>query len=149
MPEELYQYPIEKDEPAGVPSMRLGLSSEELVGTVQGHRASKYEEYAAWALDRMANVLGYIFQFIAVTPYTVPEHENKIDFMVNIGGLSQPIEIDHEWIHKTAEQIEYDKVRDSILNEELQGKGYLPIIRIRVNDFTTREDMYRLIQEAL
>ena len=149
MADEVYQYPIDEHEELTVPRFNIGVGAEEYTGEVQGSKASKFEEMAALALDRMASVIDYIFQYEAVTPYTIPGYENKIDFMVNLGGLYRAIEIDHEWIHKTAEAQEYDRIRDQILNDVLQQQGIMPIVRIRVTSFTTQEEMYLLIQEAL
>ena len=149
MADEIYQYPRRRAIGLEVPRFESGLSEEELTGEVQGSRASKYEEMAARALDMMANVVDYIFQYEIASPYTIPGYENKIDFMVNLGGTYRALEIDHEWIHKTADAQEYDRIRDQVLNEVLQGQGMLPITRIKVTSFTTQDEMYLLIQEAL
>jgi len=144
----VYQYPIEEHEDIDFPSFGLEEDEEE-PSIVQGQRASKYEVMAAKALDSMADVLEYIFRYVVTTSYSDPDSPNRVDFMVNVSGQWRPVEIDHEWTHMTAEQQEHDRIRDSILNAELQSQGILPIVRVKVTDFTTQDDMYLLIQGVL
>ena len=141
-----YRYPLEPTPPR-TPIDRMAAVSEEgeqLTGTVHGKKASDLEERWAGAESRADRT--FIFQFLMQTPFTIPGKDREIDFM-DTEETWQPIEIDGTFAHKTGAQKAKDKVRDAILNLELQKEGILPIIRIPGDDIPTPEDADRVLRE--
>jgi len=122
--------------------LRPVAEEEGLTGYVHGKRASRGEELFARALDKQE--LDYVFSYLIYTPYQIPGQSNQIDFIVTVGER-YPLEIDDEWIHKSAERRARDKMRDAILNEELEG--WQPIERIPWTTEYTQEDADRIVGE--
>ncbi len=60
---------------------------------------------------------------------TIPGEEKSVDFVV-YDGVPYPIEVDGAFSHKSAEQKEYDRVRDALVNEALSRYGYQPVQRV-------------------
>jgi hypothetical protein len=56
--------------------------------------------------------------------------EIRVDFMVQVGGIWYPIQIDGDFAHKTSGQKNDDRAKDAILNNRLQGTGAMPVQRI-------------------
>lgn len=102
-------------------------ADELLTGLVQGLPASDLEERFARALD--ARKLRYRFQWNVATLYSLPGEEKLVDFIVD-DGLYYPVEVDAEFTHKGAQQQQYDKMRDAMVDEALQQYGYMPIQRV-------------------
>lgn len=94
---------------------------------IQGKPASDLEANAAVGLD--ANGLDYTFQYFVETAYTLPGEEKEVDFMV-WQDRGYPVEIDGNWTHKSAEQQEYDRVRDNQINDALMPHGFAPVQRL-------------------
>ena len=141
-----YRYPLDPTPPK-IPIGRIATVSddgEELTGRVHGKKASDLEERWAGAEDRAER--SFIFQYLMRTPFTIPGKDREIDFM-DTEATWQPIEIDGGYTHKTGVQKAKDKVRDAILNLELQKHGILPIIRIPGDDIPTPEDADRVLRE--
>lgn len=99
--------------------------SENLIGEVQGKKASEQEELFARALDNAGKK--YIFQYEILGPVGIPGQEHEIDFIVE---QKYPVEVDGLWVHKTAQQKLKDKLRDQILDNHLNQYGFMPIKRI-------------------
>lgn len=100
-------------------------TDENLTGIVQGKKASDKEELFAIALDNAGK--SYIFQYEVLGPVGIPGQENEIDFVVE---RIYPIEVDGLWVHKSAQQKLKDKLRDQVLNNQLEEYGLMPIQRI-------------------
>ena len=122
---------IEPEAPPREPS-----DDEGLTGYVRGLEASDIEERFARALD--AYEQDYIFQFEVTTAFTLPHQEKQVDFLVTT-GQPRPVEIDGTWVHKSAEQREYDSVRDAQVNQVLRPRGYLPVMRISGDELVSQE----------
>jgi len=141
-----YRYPLDPTPPRP-PLDRIATVSgegEQFTGSVHGKKASDLEERWAGAEDRADR--DYIFQYFVQTPFSIPGKDREIDFM-DTEETWQPIEIDGTYTHKTGTQKAKDKMRDAILNLELQKRGILPIIRIPGDDIPTPEDADRVLRE--
>ena len=141
-----YRYPLEPTPPRPTLDRIATVSGEgeQLTGAVHGKKASDLEE--RWARAEKRAERSFIFQYFVQTPFTLPGKEREIDFM-DTEEVWQPIEIDGTYTHKTGTQKAKDKVRDAILNLELQKQGILPIIRIPGDDIPTPEDADRVLRE--
>ena len=140
-----YRYPLEPTPPR-TPLGRMGTVSgdgEQFTGAVHGKKASDLEERWAGAENRADR--SFIFQYFVQTPFSIPDKDREIDFM-DTEETWQPIEIDGTFTHKSGTQKAKDKVRDAIVNLELQKQGILPIIRIPGDDIPTPEDADRVLR---
>ena len=131
----VYQYKLDarpKVEPWGKFREKEPDTSEGLTGFVRGRRASALEERFARALDKAAHVDEYWFDVLLKTPFGIPGQENRVDFFVWIGRILHPIEIDGDFVHKSAEAKNADMKRDAILNPIIAREfpPALPIERI-------------------
>lgn len=120
---------------------------ELLTRVVQGQKASDLEERFARGLDRNPNVYGYEFQPSYVTGRNLPG-ELRPDFIV-YEPIMQPVQIDGEFSHKTAEQHASDAVKDALLDEVLKGSGALPSVRIPGYKLQTASDVDEVMRELL
>jgi hypothetical protein len=111
--------------------------SEGLTGYVHGLRASDLEERSARSLNSLG--LDFNFQFEVTTAFSLPGEERKVDFIVH-DGLSYAYEIDEvEFIHRGAEAVQEDLIRDELINEKLQKLGIQPIVHIPSTQLETQE----------
>ena len=94
---------------------------------LQGMKASDIEERSARSLDRRN--ISYDFRQAYIAPRNV-QGEVELDFMVYIGNVMQPVQVDGEFSHFTQQQKQEDRVKDAILNERLRRDGAYPVIRI-------------------
>lgn len=114
--------------------------SEVFSGVVQGKKASTYEERAARSLDKLkARIEGYSFQYSADTRVSLPGQDNQVDFMVWLFAGAQPVEIDGDWVHRSAEDKEEKKIRDALINEVGAARGWQPVIRVTSDQIETQE----------
>jgi len=98
---------------------------EQLTGLVQGKKASDLEERTARALERIG--LGYVFQYNIYTQYTLPDQEKKVDFIIQVGGQVQPLEVYGLQWHKTEGDVLLDSDRERELNEVFARLGWEPV----------------------
>jgi hypothetical protein len=98
---------------------------EQLTGMVNGVIATPLEERAVRACKNANKHV--VFQVPVITAVSLPHKAREVDLIVD---LIQPVEIDGEYAHRTAEQKNSDEVRDMYINEVLQPQGMLPIKRI-------------------
>lgn len=142
-----YKYKLPSNPPREQRKMRNEPIPEEegLTGYVQGRQASELEERYAKALDKNDNVRGYDFQFIVTPPTQIPGQSNLIDFMID-AGLRYPVEVDGDWVHKTAAQKDKDAQRDAILDEYLKRFNIEPITRIEGWKLEAQEDADRVVR---
>ena len=103
---------------------------EVLTGFVGNKEASSHEERFAKVLR--LHDLRFQFKVVVFTPFQIPGQNYEIDFVV-YDGLPMPIEIDDEWIHRTQDEQEQDKLRDQLLDEQTKYWGWQRITRIRVD----------------
>jgi len=116
---------------------------ERLSGFVHGMEASTLEERFARALDRRG--LRFIFQHRIDTPYQIPGQENEVDFVVEEYG-THPIEVDGNWIHKSAAAKAKDKLRDAILDDILGKEGWHPIVRVPGNELEDQAQANNVVE---
>jgi len=129
------------------PDSRTPAGSEErLTGQVQGKKASDLAERFANALSYFSKE--YRFSVLVYTPFQIPGQANEVDFFVTDGAFVQPIEIDGEFSHKTAEQRADDQLRDQMLNPEIKKKwpGARDIIRVPGDKVQTRDDARNVVR---
>ena len=117
---------------------------EGLTGFVHGKGASDLEERLARALD--ARTLDYAFQYIVDTATSLPGEANNVDFVV-FAGQGQPIEVDGNFTHKSAEQRGEDRIRDALIDEALQPRGFLPIMRVKEEDVSSIDAAVQTVEE--
>lgn len=137
-----------RSNPPRMPVNRLGGTTEEeiLSGYVDGKPASDLEE--RWARAERRAKRDFIFQYTVNTPYQLPGEGNSVDFM-DTTDTWQPIEIDGNFVHKSAQQRAHDEARDAMLNQVFAERSILPIVRIPGDDIPTPEDADRLLKEIL
>ena len=119
---------------------------EGLTGFVQDKEASDLEERFSRAL--YAYNIDFAFQVLVDTAYTLPHQEKQVDFMV-YAGQPQPWEVDGQWIHKSAEQKQYDRDRDAQIDEALRGQGYLPVARVTEEYLGTQDGANQFVAEFI
>lgn len=112
------------------------VEDEGLTGLVQGKDASDLEERMARALDKYG--ISYRYEYLVETAFTLPNELKQVDFMT-YAGQPMPVEVDGEWVHKSAEQREYDRERDAQINEALAPYGYLPVLRVPGENLGTQD----------
>ena len=93
-----------------------------LTGVVNQKRASDLEEYFALALRQLG--IGFYFQYIIDTPYTIPGQSKNVDFLVYYGKRAYPIEIYGAYFHTSAGDLLKDQDRERILNDEFRKRGF-------------------------
>ena len=99
-----------------------------LSGMVKGKKASDLEEVFARALDKTDSVQWWQFR----NHYGAPMGQVgsiELDFLVYT-GTSYPVQIDGDWIHRSAEAKAHDLLQDARLNAILQPRGAMPVERI-------------------
>ena len=131
--------PTRLDRPLSEPKPDEGLTGE-----LQGLPASDTEERFARALDKQA--LGYEFRAAQIAGRNLPG-EVEVDFMVYDGATIQPVQIDGEFAHKSAEQKSEDAIKDVILDKSLEGTGALPVKRIPGAFLETQEEVNNVVKE--
>jgi hypothetical protein len=141
-----YQYKTGKksvspDKSAQVLGMRDG---EVLTGFIRGQPASNLEERFALALDQIST-LSYEFQPSYIGARNT-SGEVKLDFMVYQGGQMFPIQIDGDYVHKTAAQREEDKVKDEQLDQYLSPYLAMPTMRLKEDDISSVAEAKALIE---
>jgi hypothetical protein len=102
-------------------------ADEFFTGQVKGLPASDIEERSANYLDRRG--VDYEFRPVYVAGRNLPGSV-ELDFLVYIGDVMQPVQIDGEFAHFTANQRAEDRTKDAYLNDQLRGSGAFPVIRI-------------------
>lgn len=142
-----YQYKTGKktvspDKPVQVLGMRDG---EVLTGFVRGLPASNLEERFAIALDQSKDIVSYEFQPSYIGARNT-SGEVKLDFMVYQGGQMFPIQIDGDYVHKTAAQREEDKVKDEQLDQYLSPYLAMPTMRLKEDDISSVAEAKALIE---
>ena len=121
-------------------------TDEPLTGQVQGKDASDLEEMLARAMSRDRRVDWYRFQVhYGGLPNTSTAIE--LDFLVKAGALYS-IQVDGEWIHKSASTREHDRIQDARLDEILVPQGVRLTQRVKMTGRETQEDV-NTIEERL
>jgi hypothetical protein len=123
-------------------------SAEPLTGMVMGQSASALEERAYRSIVKIPGVLAIEFQPSFLAGRGMPG-EYRLDFQVTMPGYIQPIQIDGEWIHKSAEAREEDEVKDIQFDNEMMGTGALPVRRVNELEIPDQARSDQLLREIL
>lgn len=120
---------------------------EALTGYVEGKSASDIEERFARALDNLSTVEGYEFLPVIIAPPNVAG-SIQLDFLVYSGGL-WPIQIDGDYIHKSAEAKAHDLLQDALTDDYFrsQGRGAQPSKRIPGHKLETQSEADSVARE--
>lgn len=129
---------------------------EILTGFIGDQPASDLEERFANALGK----LGAQYEFrVQIMPGENPYFLNgrgrnqtgavEIDFLIQQNGIMFPVQIDGEYSHKTAEQLERDKLQDQRLNDSFRQYGAFPVKRIRWDEIQNPEQADELAGEIM
>jgi hypothetical protein len=135
-----YRYKRPRPKRPEAPSFPTPKEDEGLTGMVMGKDASDLEERFARALN--AHNVDFVFQYFVETAHTLPHQEKQVDFVV-YSGQPEPWEVDGAWIHKSAEQREYDRARDAQVDEALRPHGFAPVQRI-TEEYLVNQDAANL-----
>lgn len=138
------------------PPLDKQADGEILTGFIGDQPASDLEERFANALRK----LGAQFQFrVQIMPGENPYFLSgrgrnqtgavEIDFLIQQNGIIFPVQIDGEYSHKTAEQLERDKVQDQRLNDSFRQYGAFPVKRIRWDEIQNPEQADELAGEIM
>lgn len=111
---------------------------ERLTGFIGDQPASDLEERFANALGKLGARFEFRVQIMpGENPYFLTGGSRnqtgavEIDFLIQQQGIMFPVQIDGEFSHKTAEQLERDKIQDQKLNDSFAQYGAFPVKRIR------------------
>ena len=152
IPKALRPYKIKISRTQTVPAARQAPNSpvdkEVMTGFVMGESASDLEERAYRSTIKLPAVTAIEFQPSFLSGRNMPG-EYRLDFLVYVGGVQYPIQIDGEWIHKSAEAREEDRIKDALFDNEMIGTGALPVRRINETEIPDQEHSDRLFQEIL
>lgn len=108
---------------------------EVLTGYIDGSKASDLEERSGRALRKWSADFQFRTQWIPTDPPIMLTVDSggrdqqgnvEADFLTEVMGLPVAINVDGEYSHKTAEQVEHDRVQDNKLEEVMRvyGGGY-------------------------
>lgn len=117
-----------------------------LTGMVQGQRASDIEERFARALDKLSKVTRYDFLPTILAPPNMAG-SIQIDFMVYAGEV-WPVQLDGDWVHKSAEAKAHDQLQDALADEYFASAGYgaQPQQRIPGHLISNQQDADQLVR---
>jgi hypothetical protein len=118
-----------------------------LTGFIGDEPASDIEERFSRGL-RQSRIRS-IFQYELPTLITLPNRDNKVDFLIEFGGVWSAVEIDGEIGHKTLAQKENGLIRDIFVNEELAKSGIRPIVRVPWHNLENQEAANRAAREVV
>ncbi len=124
---------------------------EELTGRLRGKKASDLEEVFGRALNQSERILWWQYQNVYGAPARNMSGAKTLDFLVFTGVL-HPVQIDDEWIHKSASTQANDRASDILINAKLSTRGARPVKRIkgnllRVGRKANQEKANRLVEE--
>jgi hypothetical protein len=138
-PYKYSKYRMPRNQDKAIRSTAMKADGEVLTKQIDGAPASDLEERFHNALVRNPNVQGYEFQPSFISGRNMPG-EIRLDFLVWTGGMLQPVQIDGEFVHKTAEAKQDDISKDGILDDFLNGQGAFPVKRISGEFLQTQEE---------
>jgi hypothetical protein len=141
-----YRYKRPRPKRPDAPSFPNLKEDEGLTGMVMGKDASDLEERFARALNTYS--LDFAFQFFVETAHSLPYQEKQVDFVV-YSGQPEPWEVDGEFTHKSAEQREYDRARDALVDESLKDRGFAPVQRITEEYLVNQEAANLFVAEHI
>ena len=150
----VYQYKLDsrpKEEVWGRYRIDEPATDEGLTGIVKGRKASALEERFARALRKASQIDNWWFDVFVETEFQIPGQFNRVDFFVWVSGVLNPIEIDGDWVHKSAEQKNKDLERDAVLDVVLMKRysPVVPIVRIPGYKCETQESADQVVREMM
>lgn len=101
---------------------------EGLTGFINGEKASDIEERFARSLWKRN--IEFTFQQHYFGPAKNTPGAIQVDFMVSLGAMWTPVQIDGEIAHRTVMQRMEDKIKDSRLNAYFSRNGINNVVRI-------------------
>ncbi len=130
------------------PLSELGLN---LTGQVRGKKASDLEEIFARALEKSPKVVWWKREQLYGAPSRNAAGAKTLDYLVYTGVL-YPIQIDDEWIHKSAATKAKDAMSDAFIFQKLASQGPRPVRRIKGNELrdgrrASQEKADKLVRE--
>jgi hypothetical protein len=143
-----YKTPRKEHKPAPFFNAQVEVKGEGLTGLVQGMKASDLEERFARAMAKDNRVMGYTFRQAVIAPRNMPG-QLEVDFVVQVGPIIRPIQIDGDFTHKGDNKKQSDKVKDILVDNYFHKFGYQPVQRINGNFLSTQKDADRLVREVL
>ncbi len=121
---------------------------ERLTGQVNGKKASDIEErfYRGTRKDR--RIQWVRFETVYGAPSSGMYGSAELDFLI-FTGTHYPVQLDGEWIHKSAEARYSDYEHDLIIMERLRARGVQEINRVRGKFLQTQKDADSVVQQIL
>lgn len=112
--------------------------AEVLTGYIGNDKASDLEERSARSLDASKVIFNFRVQFIPSSPPIVISNKlgrNQLgsieaDFIFERDSVLTAVQVDGEFAHKTAEQIEGDRLKDAKLKNIMYQLGGGSVIRV-------------------
>ena len=129
----------------------IAADEETLTGRIRGRAASDLEEVYARALRKSGKVTWWKHQILFGAPARNLSGAKTLDFLVFTGTL-HPVQIDDEWIHKSASTKAKDARSDQFIFMQLRARGARLVKRIkgnklRVGSKANQEKADRLVEE--
>ena len=121
---------------------------EILSGYIRGAEASDIEERFARALEAVRHVDNYEFRMPVISGRGLPG-QLEIDFVVTLGALVYPFQIDGEYAHKGISKRMDDNRKDVLVNQYMQRYGAKPVMRIDGEKLQTQEMADQLVKELI
>lgn len=122
---------------------------EMLSGYIYGDAASDIEERFARALQKDTRVSGFSFREAVITARNLPG-QLEVDFVVSVGPMVYPFQIDGEYAHKGIAKKQDDARKDSLVNEYMMKQyGAQPVIRIDGERLSSQDDADKLVRSLL
>lgn len=124
-----------------------------LTGRYRGKKASDLEEVFGRALDGSSKVIWIQYQSLYGAPARNMAGAKTLDFLVYTGVLHL-IQIDDEWVHKSAATKAKDRFSDAFIFQKLRARGAKQVRRIKGNRLregrkASRRKADRLVEEIL
>ena len=122
-----------------------------LTGKIRGRGASDLEEIYSRALTKSEKVQWWKHNILFGAPARNVAGAKTLDFLVFTGVL-HPVQIDDEWVHKSASTKAKDARSDQFIFMQLRGKGAKLVKRIKGNELrqgqkANQEKADRLVEE--
>ncbi len=155
MPTFRYRLPPRKGVARERPSIRRPSPLDDLdlnlTGQVRGKKASDLEEIFARALDKSPKVVWWKRELLYGAPARNMTGAKTLDYLVYTGVL-YPIQIDEEWIHKSAATKASDLFSDAFIFQKLISRGARQVRRIKGSELregrkASQEKADKLVRE--
>jgi hypothetical protein len=143
-----YKIPRKKRQPAPAYNAQQDIQDEGLTGMVNGEPASDLEERFARALDKDTRVNGYSFREAVISARNLPG-QLEVDFVVQVGPMVYPIQVDGEFAHKGTSKKQSDRIKDMEVDEYYKQYGAQPVQRINGDLLSDQDSANKVVRELL